>query len=172
MVVGIPSLGRFAAELENLMGTFVNTLPIRTSLPEDGSFAELLSGVRHTLLQAFKHSELPFHKLVEALGVSGSTAHTPVYQAIIALNDADSELADSSLCARTIEPEVGHCVAPSSNQNSIFLLLHETSSVWVMSARDLDILLELDCFGGLGTLFGDVAQGSGHVQIALWMFCN
>lgn len=106
IVVGVPSLGRSSAQLENLVGTFINMLPLRTSLPEEGSFAELLAGVRTTLLQAFKHSELPFHKLVEAVGAPRAMSHTPIFQAIVALNDIGSELQNSTLCARQIKPQV------------------------------------------------------------------
>ncbi len=106
VVVGVPSLGRSSAQLEHLVGTFINMLPLRTSLPEESSFAELLSGVRSTLLAAFRHSELPFHKLVEVVGAPRAMSHTPIFQAIIALNDVESELLESSLCARQIKPEV------------------------------------------------------------------
>ncbi|KAK9840267.1 hypothetical protein WJX74_006508 [Apatococcus lobatus] len=106
IVVGVPSLGRSSAQLENLVGTFINMLPLRTSLPEEGSFAELLAGVRSNLLQAFKHAELPFHKLVEAVGAPRAMSHTPIFQAIIAFNDISTELQESSLCAQQIKPEV------------------------------------------------------------------
>ena len=114
VVVGVPSLGRSSAQLEDLVGTFINMLPLRTTLPEEGSFVELLAGVRGTLLQAFKHSELPFHKLVEAVGAPRSMSHTPIFQAIVALNDVGSELQESALCACQIKPEVSAWIGLSS----------------------------------------------------------
>lgn len=133
IVVGVPSLGRSSAQVENLVGTFINMLPLRTSLPEEGSFAELLAGVRTTLLQAFKHSELPFHKLVEAVGAPRAMSHTPIFQAIVALNDIGSELQESSLCGRQIKPEVQAQLALHVYRHAILLLVMQRQRLGCVS---------------------------------------
>ena len=80
IVIGTPISGRQQTELENLIGFFLNTLAIRTSLSAATTFRELLSQVKQTSLGAYAHQELPFEKLVEELQPERNMSHTPVFQ--------------------------------------------------------------------------------------------
>jgi amino acid adenylation domain-containing protein/thioester reductase-like protein len=80
LVVGTPVSGRPLPETEELIGLFVNTVALRTSLSGDPSFRELLSRVRQSTLDGLSHQELPFESLVEALAPERTLAHAPVCQ--------------------------------------------------------------------------------------------
>jgi amino acid adenylation domain-containing protein len=87
IVVGTPIAGRNRAEIENLIGFFVNTQAIRSQLSADMSFEELLTQVRAAVLEAHARQELPFEKLVEELQPERSLSHTPIFQVMFALQN-------------------------------------------------------------------------------------
>ncbi|WP_033304622.1 condensation domain-containing protein, partial [Nocardiopsis alkaliphila] len=67
VVLGTPVAGREEEDLEGLVGFFVNSLVLRTRVDQEGSFTDLLTGVREADLEAFGHQEMPFDLLVEEL---------------------------------------------------------------------------------------------------------
>lgn len=68
IVVGTPTAGRPHESLQNLIGYFLNLVPLRTDLSGDPTFSELLDRVRETTLDAFGRQDVPFEYLLESLG--------------------------------------------------------------------------------------------------------
>ena len=96
MVIGTPTANRGRAELEGLIGFFVNLLPMRVDLSANPTFAQLLRQVRETSLDALAHQELPFEEIVNALQIERVPGRPPLAQVAFALQnvpDADDELA-------------------------------------------------------------------------------
>ncbi len=89
--VGTAIANRTQGETEDLIGLFVNTLVIRTSLSGEPTFNELVDRVRETALQAYAHQDLPFEKLVEALEPARSMSYTPLFQVLFLFQNANDE---------------------------------------------------------------------------------
>ena len=88
IVVGTPIANRNRAEIENLIGFFANTLVLRTKIPSDLSFADLLLRVKDAALGAYAHQDIPFEKLVEELRPERSLSHNPLFQVLFSLQNA------------------------------------------------------------------------------------
>ena len=85
LVMGMPTAGRGHVEIEGLIGFFVNTLAVRVEVAGEASFADLLAAVRETALEAQRHQEVPFERLVEELAPQRSLSHTPIFQVMFSL---------------------------------------------------------------------------------------
>ncbi|MGU0690312.1 non-ribosomal peptide synthase/polyketide synthase [Pseudomonas aeruginosa] len=78
--VGVPIANRNRAEVEGLIGLFVNTQVLRSVFDGRTSVATLLAGLKDTVLGAQAHQDLPFERLVEAFKVERSLSHGPLFQ--------------------------------------------------------------------------------------------
>jgi amino acid adenylation domain-containing protein/thioester reductase-like protein len=83
--VGTPVANRTPPETEPLIGLFINTVTLRAALDGDPAFRELLLRVREDVLDAFAHQEVPFDRVVDALGSARSANRTPLFQTMIVL---------------------------------------------------------------------------------------
>ncbi|HZE69985.1 MAG TPA: amino acid adenylation domain-containing protein [Pyrinomonadaceae bacterium] len=87
IVVGTDLANRDRVELEELIGFFVNLLPLRIDLSRNPTFIELLARVRHTMLDVYAHQEFPFEKLVEELRPERDLRRNPVVQVLFVMQN-------------------------------------------------------------------------------------
>ena len=85
--VGTPIAGRNQEELEPLIGSFINTLAIRTELTADLSFTELLLKLKHTTLEAFENQQVPFEKVVDAVVKKRDFSRHALFQVMFVLQN-------------------------------------------------------------------------------------
>ncbi|HYH82920.1 MAG TPA: amino acid adenylation domain-containing protein, partial [Longimicrobium sp.] len=88
VVLGTPVANRQKAELEGLIGFFVNTLPLRARVDAGEGFRALVQREKAVALAAFDHQDLPFDRVVEELKLPRDPARNPVFQAMVTLQNA------------------------------------------------------------------------------------
>jgi amino acid adenylation domain-containing protein/non-ribosomal peptide synthase protein (TIGR01720 family) len=88
IIVGTAALNRNRAEIEPLIGFFVNMLPMRTNLKGNLRFRELLERVKEVALGAYAHQELPFERLVEELQPERGLGRTPFFNVAFGVQNA------------------------------------------------------------------------------------
>ncbi len=84
-LIGCPFAGRSRAGFEDVIGYFINMLPLRAELSGDPSFTTLLARVGTTVLDALQHQDYPFALLVERLKVERDPSRAPLVQVTFTL---------------------------------------------------------------------------------------
>lgn len=98
ITVGSPIAGRDLAELDPIIGYFVNTVVYRTQCNLSHSFNTYLDQVKNTVLDAWEYQQLPFAKLVSETYGERSLETSPFFQLMFAYyrhgaqTDADMSL--------------------------------------------------------------------------------
>jgi amino acid adenylation domain-containing protein len=87
VLVGSPSAGRRPG-FEQVVGYFVNPIPLRADLSGEPSFRQLVRRSRAVVLEALEHASLPFPLLVERLAIARPLDRAPLFQAMFALERA------------------------------------------------------------------------------------
>lgn len=88
IVVGSPMANRRRSELDNLIGFFVNTLPLRGDLSGQPTLRQFLRRVSQTCVEAYAHQDVPLELLVEKLKIKRTPSHSPIFQTLFALQNA------------------------------------------------------------------------------------
>lgn len=83
--IGFPISGRSQANLEPILGLFVNNLVIRSDLSDNPSVNDFIQQVRQTTIEAYAHQDAPFDLIVDALNLERSLSYTPLLQASFSL---------------------------------------------------------------------------------------
>jgi amino acid adenylation domain-containing protein len=89
VVVGSPVADREHADLEPLIGFFLNTLVLRLDTDGTSSVRDYLAQVRRIAIGAFGHADMPFDRLVEEIRPERSGAYHPLFQVLFNLDAAD-----------------------------------------------------------------------------------
>ncbi len=82
VVIGTAMSGRTRPEQENMMGMFVNTLPIRLKPASDMRVAEYAVKTARTIRTVKAHQTYPFERLVPVLAPDRNASRSPVFDVI------------------------------------------------------------------------------------------
>ena len=120
VVVGSPIAGRGHTGVEKLVGLFVNTVVLRTSLAGNPSFRKLLGNVRETTMGVYAHQDLPFEKLVQSIEVDRDLSRHPLFQVMLVLQNLPG--LDQQLPGIAVSP---FAIATGTSQFDLTLIVSE-----------------------------------------------
>jgi len=94
LIVGSPIAGRPHADLENIIGMFVNMIAIRSFPVGDKTFAQYLEEVREDCLKAYENQEYQYEELVEKLSIKRDMSRNPLFDVSFTLQNLDIDVTD------------------------------------------------------------------------------
>ncbi|WP_420592094.1 amino acid adenylation domain-containing protein [Bacterioplanoides sp.] len=86
--VGVPSAGRSEQEFMDIIGHFMNTLPIDFHFSDELSYSDLVAHTKSRMLGAMEHENYPFSLMVEETNSQRDASYSPVYQVMFSLQKA------------------------------------------------------------------------------------
>jgi non-ribosomal peptide synthetase component F len=108
IVIGTPVANRHYPQIENLIGFFVNSLALRTTIDPNSTIKEFIQKVGKEVVEAQLHQDLPFEKLVEELNIAKDTSRHPIFQVMFGTEGTgDSTSYDNQDQTRVLEPYTG-----------------------------------------------------------------
>ncbi|HEV9035301.1 MAG TPA: condensation domain-containing protein, partial [Puia sp.] len=82
IVVGTPVAGRPHADLERVMGMFIDTIPVRNHPAENTGFRQFLQDLHSRTTACLDNQAYPYEQLVEELKVPRNTGRNPLFDAL------------------------------------------------------------------------------------------
>jgi acyl transferase domain-containing protein/acyl carrier protein len=89
IIVGMPTIGRRHADLDNIVGIFINTLALRSRPKGERTFLEFLGELRQKNLEAFDNQEYPFEYLVEKIIPRKDLGRNPIFDVVFSPQNFD-----------------------------------------------------------------------------------
>ncbi len=106
LVIGSPTAGRSDPALAELIGFFVNTVPIRLDASGNPTFRQLLTNARSSVLDAFDKDDVPFERLVETMNPPRELGRHPVFQTMLSVETIARAAVELPGVQAVAEPEV------------------------------------------------------------------
>ena len=91
MVIGTDSAGRNHQALENQVGNFLNTLPLRLEFDDCYTFKTLFGKARNMILGAFENQQYPFERILEIADFERNPARTPLFDVYFIIQNYEEE---------------------------------------------------------------------------------
>ncbi|MEL7144968.1 MAG: amino acid adenylation domain-containing protein, partial [Bacteroidota bacterium] len=91
VVVGTPTAGRSHPDVEEMVGMFVNTLPLRNYPKGTMTFQEFLSSVSKTTVSGFDNQSYPYEALVDELNLARDTSRNPLFDVMFSFLNSGEE---------------------------------------------------------------------------------
>lgn len=92
IVLGTVIAGRKRIELESIVGTFINFLPLRTAIEPGQKVSDLLAKVSQLLLEVHTRDECPFDVIVDAVNPRRSATTNPLFNVAFLYQNFPAEL--------------------------------------------------------------------------------
>jgi len=89
IVIGSPTAGRLHADLENIMGVFINTLAMRNYPKGSKTIKEFIEEVKTNALRAYENEDYQFGELVEKLDVIRDMSRNPLFDVMLTMQNTE-----------------------------------------------------------------------------------
>jgi amino acid adenylation domain-containing protein len=142
LIVGTPVTGRNHPKLQQVIGHFVNMLPLRADLSDNPAMDVLLPRVKQITLDAFANQDCPFDRIVELLNPTRDLSGQAIFRAALVFQgpqtDQEAEVAFGGLAATVAEEED----AQTAKMDLTFFIKQTAAGLTVRLEYNTDIFVQ------------------------------
>jgi amino acid adenylation domain-containing protein len=139
MIIGSPIAGREQSNLEEQIGFYLNTLPLRIEVGRNDCYHTLLEKVKKITLDAYEHQAYPFDELVDALMVKHDQRRNPLFDVMVVLQNADSHAVQSDQLSGLTMSAYEVQGTPSSKFDLLFEFIEDAGTILANVEYNSDI---------------------------------
>ena len=108
IIIGTPCSGRDVKESQDIIGMFVNTLPLRNSVNNENTFLEFLENLKINVIEAFKNQIYPFNEIVDKLNIKREPSRNLIFDTMFIYQSGGYEnIAINNVKAKYYIPDIG-----------------------------------------------------------------
>ncbi|HYE54000.1 MAG TPA: condensation domain-containing protein, partial [Chitinophagaceae bacterium] len=89
MIIGTVDAGRDHADLENQLGFFINSIPLRTKVEGTQTVTGFLERIKADTLDCFRHKQYPYDLLVQDMGMPAGHGINPLFDVVLSVQNLD-----------------------------------------------------------------------------------
>ncbi len=91
IIIGSPTVGRTHESLNNTVGMFLNTLPLKNSIQSNKSFKDILFEIKNNCLKMFENQEYDLVNLLTKLNIQNSIDRNPLFDVMFTLQNSNKK---------------------------------------------------------------------------------
>ena len=92
LVIGTPVSGRTQAAMQQVIGAFINTLPLRCRIDDTQSVGQYFDGINKMVMRALSHQDYPYERIVSDLEVKRERGRNPLFDVMLVVGKRDRGL--------------------------------------------------------------------------------
>jgi len=97
IITGTTIAGRSHADLEGIIGIFVNTLALRNFPSSEKTFKDFLKEVKENSLKAYENQDYPFEDLVKNVVIDRDNSRNPIFDILFEIQEIDTDLKNGNV---------------------------------------------------------------------------
>jgi natural product biosynthesis luciferase-like monooxygenase protein/amino acid adenylation domain-containing protein len=91
IIIGFPIAGRQHAELDNQIGFYVNSLPLRTRFSGNDNYKQLFERIKQVTVGAYEHQVFPFDEIVDSLNLRRDVSRNALFDIMVIIQKNEDE---------------------------------------------------------------------------------
>jgi amino acid adenylation domain-containing protein/natural product biosynthesis luciferase-like monooxygenase protein len=88
IVVGTPVAGRTHVDLEEVMGCFINILPLRVKFNGGGTFSQLVQDLKGSFISDHEHQMYPYERMIQKLNTDFNVSKSRLFDVVFVFQNA------------------------------------------------------------------------------------
>ena len=125
IVVGTPSAGRDHPDSGNLLGYFVNVIPVIAHVDGEYTFAELLQAVRTHTLQSLANADIPFPVLVQHIQPQRDPSFAAIFNVMFNWNQSNTLMSPMNQSSQLIAEQWMNAAEGASHDIILNVIEHD-----------------------------------------------